>query len=173
MYFKFDTVFSKIYFHTDLRWNHNFGSNHKKELVYIRVPALSQQSQLSSWRETVDSANAADSRDGRAGQHKIGISSSISRNLPKELCATYYCILLKYGFCNKSFLKDETLTSSKLWNQVTSSGHHNTQPVLFFSRARIFHLERLEKVTWFHSFGPVEHFFNIFLLTFGWVCWVQ
>ena len=31
--------------------------------------------------------------------------------------------------------------------------HHNTQPVLIFSRVRIFHLERLEKVTWFHSFG--------------------
>ena len=49
-------------------------------------------SQLSHWRETVDSAKAAVSRDGRAGQHKIGISSSISRNLPKELCAAYYCI---------------------------------------------------------------------------------
>ena len=35
--------------------------------------------------ETVDSAKAADSRDGRAGQHKIGISSSISRNLLVEL----------------------------------------------------------------------------------------
>ena len=30
--------------------------------------------------------------------------------------------------------------------------HHNAQPVLIFSRVRIFHLERLEKVTWFHSF---------------------
>ena len=29
----------------------------------------------------MDSAKAAVSRDGRAGQHKIGISSSISRNL--------------------------------------------------------------------------------------------
>ena len=27
--------------------------------------------------------------------------------------------------------------------------HHNTQPVLIFFRVRIFHLERLEKVTWF------------------------
>ena len=32
--------------------------------------------------------------------------------------------------------------------------HHNTQPALIFSRVRIFHLERLEKVTWFHRFGP-------------------
>ena len=30
--------------------------------------------------------------------------------------------------------------------------HHNTQPVLIFCRVRMFHLERLEKVTWFHSF---------------------
>ena len=29
---------------------------------------------------------------------------------------------------------------------------HNTQPVLIFFRVRTFHLERLEKVTWFHSF---------------------
>ena len=32
--------------------------------------------------------------------------------------------------------------------------HHNTQPVLIFFSVRIFHVERLEKVIWFHSFVP-------------------
>ena len=31
--------------------------------------------------------------------------------------------------------------------------HHNTKPVLIFSRVRIIHLERLDEGTWFHSFG--------------------
>ena len=36
--------------------------------------------------------------------------------------------------------------------QIWAFLHHNTQPVLIFSRVSIFNLERLEKVTWFHSF---------------------
>ena len=34
--------------------------------------------------------------------------------------------------------------------------HHNTQPVLIFSRVRIIHLERLEEGTWFHSFDLIS-----------------
>ena len=35
--------------------------------------------------------------------------------------------------------------------------HHDTQYVLIFSRARIFHLKKLEKVTWFHGFAFIHN----------------
>ena len=42
--------------------------------------------------------------------------------------------------------------------------HHNTQPVLIFSRVRITHLERLEEGTWFHTFDKFKCDFRMALL---------
>ena len=40
--------------------------------------------------------------------------------------------------------------------------HHNTQLVLIFSRSKIFHLKRLENVTWFYSFA-IDKFLKNFI----------
>ena len=57
-----------------------------------------------------------------------------------------YDVLAKLRFVNNRQL----WISAKLYIVIWSLLHHNTQPVSIFPS--IFHLERLEKVTWFHSF---------------------
>ena len=59
-----------------------------------------------------------------------------------------WCI--KVQICKQSYCE---LMHSCLLLLIWTLLYHNTQPVSIFSRVRIFHLERLEKVTWLHSFG--------------------
>ena len=59
-------------------------------------------------------------------------------------------LCIKVQICKQSTVNQCTVVHClQIWTLI----HHSTQAILIFSRVSLFHLERLKKGTWLHSFG--------------------